>query len=112
MCRGHRIPQRRPRPRRREVTDGPVDPVADQLHPAIAALRLLPYVRDQLVRLDLVRETPDVAPRARDVPPAPYDPRQIGTLVDPVRVVHRTAIARSEEHTSELQPRGQLVCRL
>src|SRR5439155_5919629 len=34
------------------------------------------------------------------------------TALGPIKVAHCANVARSEEHTSELQSRGQLVCRL
>src|SRR3712207_6945305 len=42
--------------------------------------------------------------------PQPLDPLPVH--IDPVRVAHRSFVARSEEHTSELQSRQYLVCRL
>src|SRR2546430_8578309 len=39
--------------------------------------------------------------------------RHLGSIEDPADVgVHRVEVARSEEHTSELQSQSNLVCRL
>ena len=69
------------------------DPVADQLDPAVAALRLLRDVRRQVLRLDLVGVVADVALRPRDVPPGPDQPRQVVALVHPGRVGRRPGVA-------------------
>ena len=69
------------------------DPVADQLDPAVAALRLLRDVRRELVGLDLVGVVADVALGPRDVPPRPDQPREVLALVDPRGVGGRPAVA-------------------
>src|SRR3712207_8751149 len=64
--------------------------------------------------------------RARLAPPAPLSSRRHGATLEPVearvrdrresrpgvRVLRRSSCSRSEEHTSELQSRQYLVCRL
>ena len=62
-----------------------LDPVADQLHPAVAALRLLGDVRRELGRLDLVGVVADVALGAGDVPTGADQPGQVVAVVDPAR---------------------------
>ena len=61
------------------------DPVADQLDPAVAALRLLGDVRRQLVGLDLVGVVADVALGPGDVPARADQARQVLAVVDPAR---------------------------
>ena len=58
VCRGHRRPQRVERPAGCEIAGVPVDPVADQLDPAVAVAGLLADVGDQVLRLDLPGEVP------------------------------------------------------
>ena len=77
-------------PQWREVTDLPVDPVPDQLHPAVAADGLAGHLIDQRLRLDLFGVVAEVALRPGDVAPGPDDPRQVRPLIDPVGV-HRGA---------------------
>ena len=72
------------------------DPVADQLDPAVAALRLLGDVRRQVVGLDLVGVVADVAPGAGDVPAGPDQPRQVVAVVDPAGVGGRAAVAEQQ----------------
>ena len=66
----------------REVADAAVDPVADQLHPAVAAAGLHPHLVGQVGRLDLDAEVAHVAARRGDVPAGPDDPRQVGLVVE------------------------------
>ena len=77
----------------REVADVAVDPVADELDPAVAAVRLEPDVADELVLLDLVGVVADVAAGAGDVPAGADDLRQVVALVDPVRVAGLARVA-------------------
>ena len=81
------------RERRRQVAVVAGDPVADQLDPAVAALRLLGDVRRQLVGLDLVGVVADVALGAGDVPAGADQPRQVVAVVDPAGVGGRAAVA-------------------
>src|SRR6266508_4993406 len=53
------------------------------------------------------RAPPERAPDDHDGPDGANDDRP-----RPGRVLYSRAISRSEEHTSELQSRGHLVCRL
>src|SRR5690625_6863870 len=46
------------------------------------------------------------------VPPKPQQESDSGRLTTSMPSTARSSFRRSEEHTSELQSRGQLVCRL
>src|SRR3712207_7739943 len=66
------------------------------------------HVAGEQDRLALARAAP-----ARDESrrlAVPFDPDVVGR--DPARLQHAGEIGRSEEHTSELQSRQYLVCRL
>src|SRR5665647_327747 len=89
---GDRGDQRLPRPAGAEVTGVPIDPVADQLDPAVTATRLLTDVLGQVLRLDLVGVVADVAPSPSDVPTRTHDARQVLTVVDPAGVGRRARI--------------------
>ncbi len=71
------------RPARGEVTGVAVDPVADELDPAVAGPGLGTHLVDEAVGLHLPGEAADVAPGAGDVPAGPDDLRQVGAVVDP-----------------------------
>src|SRR5690606_17310227 len=81
--------ERIPRPARAEVSAVAVDPVADQLDPAVPAARLLLHIGDQLVRLDLPAVVADVALGPSDVPAGADDPGQVVTAIDPPGVGRR-----------------------
>ena len=83
-------------PARRQVTAVAGDPVADQLDPAVAALRLLDDVRRELVGLDLVGVAADVAPGAREVPAGPDQAGQVVALLHPTGVAGRSAVAQEQ----------------
>ena len=85
------------RPARREVGGVAVDPVADELDPAVAALGFLDDVVDELVGLDLVGVVADVALRPGQVPTGPDDPRQVVAIVHPPGVGRRACVA-TEQH--------------
>ena len=72
-----------------QVAGVAVDPVADQLDPAVAAPRLPAHVGGQVAGLDLVRVVADVAAGAGDVAAGPDDPRQVLAVVDPAGVGRR-----------------------
>ncbi len=74
------------RPARREVADVPVDPVTDELHPAVATRRLEYDRVHELVRLDLFGEVPQVTLRPGHVAAGPDDGGQILAVVDPACV--------------------------
>ena len=93
---GDRLGERVGRERRRQVAGLAVDPVADQLHPAVAALRLQRDVRGEVARLDLVGVVADVAPGAGDVAPGAHQPRQVVAVVDPRGVDRRAAVAQQQ----------------
>ena len=76
--------------------DVALDPVADQLDPAVAALRLLLDVRRELGRLDLVGVVADVALGPRQVPTGPDQPGQVVAVVDPGGVGGRAAVAQQQ----------------
>ena len=69
------------------------DPVADELDPPVAALRLLRDVGGELLGLDLVGVVADVALGPGDVPARPDQPREVLAVVDPRRVGGRAAVA-------------------
>ena len=98
------------RPARREVADVAVDPVADELDPAVAAVRLEPDVADELVLLDLVGVVADVAAGAGDVPAGADDLRQVLALVDPVRVAGLPGVA--DEQRAAVAVGDRLLLRL
>ena len=68
---------------RGEVAGLAGDPVADQLDPPVAPLRLAGDVRRQVRGLDLVGVVADVAPGAGDVAAAPDQAGQVVAVVDP-----------------------------
>ena len=84
------------RPARGEVADLAVDPVADELDPAVAAVCLEPHVPDQLVLLDLVGVVADVAAGAGDWRPGADDLGQVLALVDPPRVAGLSRVTDEE----------------
>jgi hypothetical protein len=83
---GDRRLDRAARPAGGQIPGVPVDPVADELDPAVAAPGLLSDVRDEVVGLDLMGEVADVAAGARDVTARPDDLRQVLPVVDPAGV--------------------------
>jgi hypothetical protein len=86
--RSDRLRQHVDRPAGREVATVPVDPVADELDPAVAGSRLQSDLLDELLRLDLPRVVADVATRPRDVTPCTHELGQVVSVVDPAGV-HR-----------------------
>src|SRR5690625_3291589 len=60
--------------------------------------------RERLVGARMSALTPDRAEHRMPRPPAPHQPHR-------AHEPHRAHRGRSEEHTSELQSRGHLVCR-
>ena len=93
---GHRGLHRLARPRGREVTGLPFDPVADDLDPAVAALGLLRHVAGQLLGLDLVRVSADVAPGPGQVPAGADQLGKVRAVVDPAGVGGRAAVAQQQ----------------
>src|SRR5699024_1090972 len=71
---------------RHQVAGITLDPVTDQLHPAVATLRLLGYVRRQLGGLELVGVVPDVALGPGRVAAGANEPGQGIALPHPARV--------------------------
>src|SRR5690606_41601779 len=57
------------------------------------------------------RETDDVGPRAASGPPSDELPRAVGAAVVDEEGLEAAVGRRSEEHTSELQSRENIVCR-
>ena len=102
-----RLGERLRRERRRQVARLAADPVADQLDPAVAALRLLGDVRREVVGLDLVGVVADVALGAGDVPARPDQPRQVVAVVDPGGVGRR---ARSRGSAARRRPGRSTAC--
>src|SRR5690606_12392665 len=91
---GDRRLERLARPAGGQIAQVAVDPVADQLHPAVAAPRLLGDMGDEVLRLDLPGVVADVAAGAGDVPPGPDDLRQVLAVVDPAGVGGRAGVAQ------------------
>jgi hypothetical protein len=77
-----------------EITDVPVDPVPDQLHPTVTTGRLPLHLRHQFVRLDLLAVVTEVALRPGNVPPGSDDLGQIGASIDPAGIGRATCIAQ------------------
>src|SRR5690606_13561533 len=84
-------------PARSEVALVTVDPVADQLHPTITALRLAGHRGGEVLRLELIRVADEVAAGAGEVPPAADEARQVVLLLQRRVVDDRAGIA-DEEH--------------
>ena len=77
----------------RQVTDGPVDPVADQLDPAGAGLGLRGHGRRRpRPAVDLDADVAQIAPRRRDVPAGPRQARHAGLVVQLRIRVRRTGV--------------------
>ena len=73
-------------PTRLQITGVPVDPVPDELDPAVPPCRLSGHLGHQPFGLDLLGEVAKVAAGARNVPPRADELRQVLPLVDPARV--------------------------
>jgi hypothetical protein len=71
----HRPGEHVGRPARGEVAGVAVDPVADELDPAVARAGLDAHLVDELLGLDLPGVVADVAPRAGDVPTRAHEAR-------------------------------------
>src|SRR5690606_41694296 len=84
------------RPAGGQVAQVAVDPVADQLDPAVPAPGLLGDVRHQVLRLDLPGVAADVAAGAGDVPPGPDDLRGGVAVVGPAGGGGRTGGAQQQ----------------
>jgi hypothetical protein len=75
----HRLGQNVLAPQRAQVAGGAVDPVADELHPAVATASLLGHRLRQLVLVFQLDPDPgQVALGPRQVGTGPDDPRQVG----------------------------------
>ena len=72
------------------------DPVADELHPAVARLRLLRDVGRQVGGLDLVGVVADVAAGAGEVAAAADQAGQVVAVLHPAGVGRRAAVAEEE----------------
>ena len=84
------------RPARREVAGVAVDPVADQLDPAVAGAGLEPHLVDELLGLDLPGEVADVAAGAGDVPAGPHQAGQVVAGLHPPGVGGRAGVAQQQ----------------
>lgn len=84
------------RPAGGQVPGVPVDPVADELDPAVAVPGLPGDVLDEVPRLDLMGVVPDVAAGARDVAARPDDLREVGAGVDPPGVGGRPRVPQQQ----------------
>ena len=73
VCGGDGRDQRLARPAGAEVCGVAVDPVADQLDPAVTGAGLLADVLGQVLRLDLPGEVADVAAGSGDVPTSSHE---------------------------------------
>ena len=90
---GDRLGEDVDRPARGEVPELPVDPVADELDPAVPRPSLGAHPGDELLGLDLVGVVADVALRAGDVATGADDLRQVVALVDPPGVGRGARVA-------------------
>src|SRR5690606_473674 len=79
-----------------QIAEVAVDPVADQLHPAVAAPGLLGHVRGEVLRLDLPGVVPDVAAGTGDVPTGPDDLREVVAGVGPAGVGGRAGVTQQQ----------------
>ncbi len=93
---GDRLDQHVRRPAGREVAGVAVDPVADELDPAVAAGGLPAHLGDEVLRLDLGAEAAQVAPGPGDVPPGADQPRQVLAVVDPPGVGGGAGVAQQQ----------------
>ena len=78
---------------RGQVAAVAVDPVADELDPAVATARLPADVCRELGRLDLVCVARLVSPRTGQVAAGPDDPRQVFSPIDPPGVRRAPRVA-------------------
>src|SRR4051812_8709429 len=92
----HGLAQGVGRPTRGQVADLPVDPVAHELDPAVAAPGLGADDVGEFARLDLVREVADVALGAGDVAAGSDDAGQVLAFVDPAGVGGRPGVAQEQ----------------
>ncbi len=108
-----RVPPRsRPRPcpasqRRGQVAGRPVDPVADQLHPAVAQLGLIGHGRRQVRVGHLHADVAQVAADRRDMPARAGQSRQVGLTVQLGVRVRRARVA-DRQHARVPVGTGQL----
>ena len=93
MGRGDRLGEHVRRPARLEVAGVAVDPVADELDPAVADTGLDAHPLDELLGLDLPRVVADVAPGPGDVAPRADHLGEVVALVDPAGVGGRPGVA-------------------
>jgi hypothetical protein len=89
--------ERAPGPFRREIPDTPVDPVADELHPAVPAPGLEGHLGREIRRLDLHRQVGDVPTGGGDVPPGPDDPREVRLVVERAGVDRGPAVPQRQD---------------
>ena len=84
-------------PQRRQIPHRPVDPVADQLHPAVAAAGLLGQRGGQIpLAFDFDGVATPVAFRAGQMPAGPDDARQVVVVVQDAGVGGRSAVAQQQ----------------
>jgi hypothetical protein len=84
-------------PQRRQIPYAAVDPVADQLDPAIATLRLQGHrVGELCLVFDVDRQAGDVALGAGQVPAGADDARQVVAVVEAAGVDRRSAVAQQQ----------------
>ena len=100
------------RPAGRQVAGVAVDPVADELDPAVAAGGLGLDLGDQVGRLDLGAVVADVALGPGDVPAGPDHPRQVVAVVHPARVDGYAGVAQQQRAASRSAMRLRLGGRL
>ena len=80
-------------PQWRKITDRPVDPVTDELHPTVPGHGLSFHLGDEIIRIDLGCIVADVALGSGDVTSRSNHPRQVVAGVDPVCVAGRPGVA-------------------
>ena len=90
-------------PQGRQVPHRSVDPVPDELDPPVAVACLVTHLLDELLRLHLGTQVPDVAQRPGDVPARTDQPRQLRGLLHPPGVGRRPRIP--DQHGARRQVR-------
>ena len=103
--RGHRVAQHGQGPQGVQVgigPFGPVDPVAHELHPAVAVACLVPHLHEQCLGFHLHGQVPDIATGASHMPSCPDQLRQHVVVLYPAGVGGGAGI------THQHGPRGQV----
>src|SRR2546423_3060486 len=81
------------RPFRSQITDKTVDPIADELHPAVTAGGLPDDFVREFVRLQFDRQIADITLGPGQMPAGPNDARRVVAVVQPPGVHRGPGIA-------------------